>query len=151
MATGSGIEVVGLQQFRRDLKLAQTGLTRELSSALKKAGAPPLGRVKVLAGRTSRSPRSTGLLQKSYKVSVRGTAAYLKSSVPYAAGAEWGVYGKWAGFRLRYPGPEPGGRGRFAWRAVLEEREGIAEVLDRELRQLIELNGWATPTSGSVS
>lgn len=146
---GSGVEVVGLAQFRRDLKAAGDGLTRELPKALRKAGAPPLARVKVLAGRTQRSARSKGSLTKGYRITASGTAAYLKSSVPYAAGAEWGVYGKWAGFRLRYPGPEPGGRGRFAWRAVLEERDGIAEVLDRELRQLIELNGWATPATGA--
>lgn len=141
--SGPGIEVIGLQQFRRDLKAADAGLTRELSKALRAAGKPPLARVKVLAGRTSSGPRSTGQLARSYKIRVSGTAAYVASTVPYGAGAEWGVYGKWSGFRRRYPGPEPGGRGRFAWRAVLEEREGIEEVLTRSLRELLELNGWA--------
>jgi len=143
---GAEVEVVGLREFRAACRASGSGLTRDLTRALRAAGKPPLSRVKVLAGRTSSSPRATGLLAKSYKIAAAGTSAYVKNSVPYAAGAEWGVYGKWAGFRRRYPGPEPGGRGRFAWRAVLEQREEIAEILTRELEAMIAIQGWAAPS-----
>lgn len=145
MATAPGIEVVGLREFRAALKSSESGLTRDLTAALKLAGKPPLDRVKALAGRTTSSARSTGELVKSYSIRASGTSAYLRSSVPYGAGAEWGVYGKWAGFRRKYPGPEAGGRGRFAWRAVLEQRDEIEHVLSRELENLITVNGWAMP------
>jgi hypothetical protein len=57
-------------------------------------------------------------------------------------GAEWGRHGKWSGFS-RYPGPEPGGTGRFAWRAVQDRAEQLAGVITEEIRPRLELNGWA--------
>lgn len=137
-----GIEVVGLAELRRALRASGSGLTRELPKALRLAGKPPLDKARSLAGRTSSSPRSTGALQRSYKIRTAGTSAFLASSVPYGAGAEWGLYGKWAGFR-KYPGVEAGGRGRFAWAAVLTEREAITAVLTRALEDLLRLQGWA--------
>lgn len=144
MTTAPGVTVEGLNEFRRALRASQTGLSRELPKAIRAAGKPPLERVKELAGRTTASPRSTGALMKSYRVRTAGAVGNLASSVPYAAGAEWGVYGKWSGFR-KYPGVEAGGRGRFAWRAVLERRDAIESVITNELERLIELQGWATP------
>jgi hypothetical protein len=143
VAGAPGVEIEGLKEFRAALRASGTGLTRELSKAIRAAGKPPLARVKVLAGRTSSSPRSTGDLARSYKVRTAGASGYLQSGVPYGAGAEWGVYGKWSGFRRKYPGPEPGGRGRFAWRAVKESDDEIMAVITGELERLIEIQGWA--------
>lgn len=144
MTAAPGIEVEGLSQLRAACRASGSGLSRQIPKALRAAGRPPLERVKVLAGRTLTSPRSTGALMKSYKISTRGTSAYLQSGVPYGGGAEWGLYGKWSGFR-KYPGIEAGGRGRFAWRAVQEERDAIADLITRALNDLIEIQGWATP------
>lgn len=143
--TEPGITVDGLKEFRAALRASGSGLTRELPKALRLAGKPPLAETKALAGRTSVSPRSTGALQKSYKIRTSGTTAFVSSGVPYGAGAEWGVYGKWSGFRRYPPGPESAGRGRFAWKAVVEKRDEIAEVLYRALEDVIQVQGWATP------
>jgi len=117
---------------------------KELTKALKAAGVPPLSAVKHYAAATQASPRSTGALAASYKLGTSGASAFLRSRVPYAAGAEWGTKGKWAGFR-KYPGTEADGRGRFAWRAVYEQRDAIAAIITKNLEDLIEVHGWARP------
>jgi phage gpG-like protein len=144
MTTAPGIEIEGLTEFRRACRLAGNGLSRQVGKALRLAGKPPLERARALAARTTSSPRSTGALMKSYKIRTSGSSAFLQSGVPYGAGAEWGLYGKWSGFR-KYPGVEAGGRGRFAWKAVQDERDEIAEIITKALEHLIEIEGWATP------
>lgn len=143
-----GIEVENLAEFRRALKDTSTKLPRELTKALKAAGKPPLDRVKQLApvsrgGKSSANPYPPGSLRAGYVVRAAGSAASITNKVPYAGGADWGRFGKWEGFS-RYPGPE-GGLGRFAWRAVSESEERIAELMTEYLEPLLELEGWARP------
>lgn len=144
MTTGGlGVTVDGLDEFRRALRASGTGLTRELSKGIRAAGKPPLAKAKSYAGAIN-SPRSEGHLAKSYRVSARGTSGHLLSKVPYGAGADWGVYGKWSGFRRYPPGPESAGRGRFVWRAVMDTDREIEEVLTRAIEHLLTIQGWAS-------
>jgi hypothetical protein len=140
----AGIEVVGLNDLRRACRAAGGGLSRQVGKAIRTAGKSPLAKVRVYAGRTTSSSRSTGALLKSYKIRASGSSGYLQSTVPYGAGAEWGLYGKWSGFR-KYPGIEPGGRGRFAWRAVYESRDEIVKIISTELEDVLRIQGWANP------
>jgi phage gpG-like protein len=142
MAAASGIEVVGLKELRAACRSVNSALPREVTKALRAAGVPALAKVRGYAQATTGGSRSTGNLLKSYKIRTAGASASVASGVPYGAGAEWGLKGKWSGFR-KYPGPEPGGRGRFAWRGVLESRDEISAVLSRELEELIRIQGWA--------
>lgn len=127
----SGITIDNLAAFRRDLNAAEKGAGRELTAALKRAGIPVVARTKGLAA------KDTGRLASGYKVSVRGTNAWMTNTAPYAAGAEWGRRGKWSGF-MRYGGP-----GRFAARAVDQLDDVIAESIYRELDELVTIKGWA--------
>lgn len=128
------VKVEGLREFRAALRASEVGSTRQLSAALRVASLP------VVHKASSFAPSRTGALRGGYGVSVRGTRASIINRVPYAAGAEWGVRGKWAGF-LKYPGPE-GGRGRFAYRAVHESETLIVQSIYLAMRKIITVNGW---------
>ena len=141
-----GIEIENLAAFRRDLKAAADASPRELSAALREAGKPVLERVKQVAA-VGRPPKDKhpGLLRGSYRIRVRTTSAFLASTAPYGAGAEWGLHGNWKGFR-KYPAYGTGraaGRGRFAWRAVVEKEDEIFEVMTKRLQDIITIHGWA--------
>lgn len=141
VAPNAGVEIENLRQFRAALRASQTGAEKELRNGLKAAGVPVVARAKVVA------PMRTGALAAGYSVRVSGTNAVVANRVPYAAGAEWGRRGKWRGF-LRYPAFGTGsaaGRGRFAWRAVVEERPQILAIITEKLREIIGLQGWARP------
>ncbi len=144
--TEAGIEIENLAAFRRDLRAAVDASPREMVAALKKAGQPVLERVRQVAA-VGRGPKDKhpGLLRGSYVLSVRGAAAYLRSKAEYGAGAEWGLHGKWSGFR-KYPAFGTGassGRGRFAWRALIERQDEVQEIVTEELRDLLTIHGWA--------
>lgn len=150
--TISGVAIENLAQFRRDLRAAEASGTRDLVAALRAAGVPVVERASELApvgpteqGGVSGRQFPAGSLRSGYSVSVRATAASLVNKVPYSAGAEWGLYGKWSGFR-KYPAVGVGasaGRGRFAWRAVFERQEEIAAIIFEGLRELVTIRGWA--------
>lgn len=126
------VEIENLRAFQRDLRAAADASPRELTAALKKAGDPVVKRAAQL------SPRLTGALAGSYKAQVRGTTGSIQSGVPYGAGAEWGTKGKWSGFTKYGP---PGSR--FAGLAVDDAAEEIAEIIAKELQDIVELHGWA--------
>jgi hypothetical protein len=106
--------------------------------ALKAAGEP------VIAQASAESPQITGALAGSYRASVRGVTGEITSGVPYGAGAEWGARGKWTGF-ARYGSPGS----RFAGRAVQDKEAEIELILERGLRNLFEIHGWATGAAGA--
>ncbi len=138
---GPAIEIENLAAFRRALRISETGTARQLSAAIRKAGRPILERAGEVA------PHVTGELARSYRLRVAGTSGRIFSAAPYGAGAEWGLHGKWAGFR-KYQGFGTGasvGRGRFAWRAVVERQRQIIAVLSEGLEQIIKIQGWARP------
>lgn len=136
--TFKGIEIENLATFRKALRLAEDATPRELSKAIRTAGAPIVKRAGQLA------PHVTGELARSYTVRASGTTGKLFSKAPYGSGAEWGLHGKWRGFR-RYRGVGTGGRGRFALRAVMEREDETAAIITEELRDILELHGWARP------
>jgi len=123
------IIVQGLTEFRLAVRRAAATNPRLITTGLKKAGAP------ILAEASSRAPRRTGRLAGSLKTSVRGSRADIVSSVPYAGGAEWGSRGKWSGF----PGSPP----RFVVPAVESRLDAATLILERELRDVISIYGWA--------
>ena len=137
----AGLEITNLALFRKALRAAEDATPRELTKAIRAAGAPIVKRAGQVAARRS------GKLAASYTIRVSGTAGKLYSRVPYGVGAEWGFRGKWAGFR-RYKAYGTGasvGRGRFALRAVLEREDETARIITTELREILELHGWARP------
>jgi hypothetical protein len=136
--TLKGIEIENLAAFRKALRLADGATPRELSKAIRKAGQPIVKRAGQLA------PRVSGQLARSYTVRASGTTGKLYSRAPYGPGAEWGLHGKWKGFR-RYRAVGVGGRGRFALRAVVEREDETASIITDELREILTLHGWASP------
>lgn len=84
-----------------------------------------------------RAPEITGTLAGGYEV--RGTAGryWVTNEVPYAAGAEFGVHGKWRGFASAGPRAE---RFLFAAKRMLEEEMGAD--IRREIDRIMEANGW---------
>jgi hypothetical protein len=142
-----GVKIVGLDAFRADLKAASKAGPRALTKGLRAAGKPVLERTRFLAPITTRKVYASGPhpgeLKASYRIRIRGTQASIISTAPFGAGAEWGVHGRWRGF-LRYPGAaDDPTRGRFAWRAVLENRERIAAAVDAAMDEIETIYGWA--------
>lgn len=129
----TGVYIANLASFRRDLKRAIGANPVALTAAIKAAGKPVGERAQANAAPTYLS----GALQGGYSVSARGARGSVVNKVPYAAGAEWGQQGKWAGF-MKYGDP-----GRFAWKAVDEGSEEIAAVIMEGLREIVEIFGWA--------
>ncbi len=140
-AIKGGIEIVNLRSFLSDLRRAEDASGRELTAALKEAGRPVLERTRQVAAVRS------GRMRGGYVIRVRGTSASIQNAVPYSAGAEWGLHGKWSGF-TRYPAFGTGsaaGRGRFAWRAVVELQNEVARIVHEELTDIVQIHGWARP------
>ncbi|MGQ0669181.1 MAG: hypothetical protein ACT4PO_05855 [Actinomycetota bacterium] len=127
----SGIVVVGLAEFRTAVRRAAAISPRAISTGLKKAGVP------ILAQARANAPKLTGALAASYSTAVRGPRADIISRAPYGGGAEWGRFGKWAGF-ARY-GDIP----RFVWPAIEQRETEAALILEHELREVITIMGWA--------
>lgn len=136
----AGVRITNLKQFQAAIKAADAKSGRLMTQALKRAGTSPLlPRVKAVAAATVR----TGAFAGGFKISARGSSGFVVNAVPYAAGAEWGLQGKWAGFRDRYP-PAPGDqRGRFGWRAIRETEAELADAVYDELREFVTIGGWA--------
>lgn len=126
------IEIKGLAEFRRDVRRAEAANPRLTTLALKAAAVPIIARARATM------PSVSGDLQKGLKSSVRGTVGKIVSNVPYAGGSEWGMRGKWEGWVSRY-GPKP----RFVYPAVEASAPEVMEILDRELRDVIRIYGWA--------
>lgn len=132
MPTGSSVSITNLAAFRRDLKAAEDASPRELTKALKAAGAP------ILADVRGRVPHLTGTLAAGFKASARGSTGLIVNRVPYAAGSEFGRHGKWAGFE-RY-GSAPG---RFVGAALEAQGDEVARIIAAEMREIVEIHGWA--------
>lgn len=129
------VTVQGLKEFRRALKASQDANPRELTKALKVAGAPVVSQARSLAGAASR----TGAHAGGFSARAAGAKGSIVNRVPYAGGAEWGARGRWSGFN-RY-----GGRGsRFAGRAVDDKADEVQRIITEELREIITAQGWAT-------
>lgn len=130
MASGGGtVTVEGINEFRAAVRKAAGAAPKEIPLALKRAGVP------IVAQAAANAPHRSGRLAGGYKVAVKGTTASIVSSVPYAGGAEWGQFGKWAGFEGAPP--------RYVWPAVESQEEIVELIVENELRDIIGIYGWA--------
>jgi hypothetical protein len=138
VADAYGVRIENLAAFRSALKNSIWLAPRDLTIALKAAGQP------VVAQASADSARRTGALAGSYSATVRGVTGEITSGVPYGAGAEWGSHSKWTGF-AKYGAPGS----RFAGKAIQDKEAEVELILDRGLRNLFEIQGWATGAAGA--
>lgn len=134
-----GVEMTNLPKFLAAVRAADREIARDLYRGLTRAGRIAVDRAREVV------PVRTGRLRAGYYARVVRNQGEIASRVPYATGAEWGLHNQWKGFR-KYPAFGTGasrGRGRFAWRGVIERREEILEAVTKELQRAIELLGWA--------
>lgn len=132
MATKNwGVEAIGIKELRRDIKRAIAQTPREMSQAIKEAGAPALVRT------IAHTPRKSGRLAGGWRVSAAGTVGSLTNRVPYAGGAVWGKRGKWRGF-AKYGQPP-----RFAPPGIEDARPEIERILMDHLKTIVTFYGWA--------
>jgi hypothetical protein len=129
--TVAKVEIVGLAQFRADLKNVGREGPRALSKAIRAGGEP------IVSTASSKAPRRTGLLAGSYSIKTRATTGAVVNQAPYGAGAEWGRKGKWEGF-FRYGQPP-----RFAGAALTERADDVQDIISRGLDDIITIFGWA--------
>lgn len=129
MASGGTVTIQGINEFRAAVRKAAGAAPKEIPLALKRAGVP------IIAQAAASAPHRTGRLAGGYKVAVKGTTASIVSSVPYAGGAEWGQFGKWAGFEGAPP--------RYVWPAVESQEEAVELIVEHELLEIIGIYGWA--------
>jgi hypothetical protein len=127
------ISITNLAEFRADLRAAAASAPRDLTKALRLAGAP------IVAEASSLTPVRSGALAKSYRASVSGTTGRITSTVPYAGGAEFGRFGKWKGF-----GRYGASGGRFAGRSIDDQAEVVLLLIGQGLKAIIEIRGWAS-------
>ncbi len=126
---GEVVEIIGLAEFRRDLKRAGLG-TKDATAAMKKAGAP------VLAKAAAYAPRGKGTLAGSGKISAVGTKGRVIFKPVYAPGAEFGVHGRWVGFE------KWGSTPRFGYRALAETSDQVFQIVTAELNDVLTVYGW---------
>ena len=133
----AAVQVEGLNETRRDLRLIDQQLPRELGQAMKAAAQP------VLETARSNTPVRTGRLQQSLRLSAAGTRVSIVSRVPYANVIEWG------GTTGR--GHRPGGGGgsvrikgrHMATRAAEQKHDEFVNALARSLDEFFARHGWA--------
>ena len=129
MAQSTGIVVVGLKEFRAAVRAADVLAPKAIAAGLKVAGTP------ILAQARANAPGRVGT---SLSIATSGPKASIVSSLPFQGGSEWGVRGKWAGWVAKYGSPP-----RFVYPAVEAKSEEAGLILMEELKQVIEIMGWA--------
>lgn len=129
------VEMTNLRRFMLSLRQADRSIRSEMYRGIVRAGRPVAQRASELA------PVRTGRLASGYYARARMGSGEVLNRMPYGAGAEWGLHGKWRGFR-RYPAAA-GERGRFAWRALVEKQDEVRDIITAEMQRVIELMGWA--------
>ena len=134
---GEVVEIVGLAEFRRDLKRAGLG-TKDATAAMKKAGAPVLAKAAAYAPKGSGEGGDThpGQLAGSGKISAAGTKGRVVFKPFYAPGAEFGVHGRWQGF------DKWGSVPRFGYRALGESADQVFQIVTTELDDVLTAYGW---------
>lgn len=80
----ASVRVEGLKELRRDLRLIEKDLPRDLGRTMKTAVEPVASKAAGLA------PVLTGRLARSVKPSAQGTNAAIRSRLPYANVIAWG-------------------------------------------------------------
>jgi hypothetical protein len=126
---GEVVEIVGLAEFRRDLKRAGLG-TKDATAAMKKAGAP------VLAKAAGYAPKDKGTMAAGGRISAAGTKGRVIFKAVQAPGAEFGAHGRWVGFE-KWGSPP-----RFGYRALAEESENVFNIVTAELHDVLTVLDW---------
>jgi hypothetical protein len=145
------IQIVGLAQFRRDLKKIDEGLAKELTKYLREIGKKTQGEAKKLTpiGKPYQSKgkkHRPGTLQRSIRLSVKARQMSLYSDLPYAPAHEWGARGQADG-RIR-PRAEFGvppmtiPRSQMLGKAVLRRRPEMEQELMDMVDHLARINGF---------
>jgi hypothetical protein len=132
---GEVVEIVGLAEFRRDLKRAGES-TKDLTAAMKKAGAPVLAKAATYAPRGGEGDPHAGQLAGSGKISAAGSKGRVIFKPYYAPGAEFGAHGRWQGF------DKWGSPPRFGYRALAESSEQVFQIVTTELNDMLTVFGW---------
>lgn len=135
MAAGVQMELNGLVEFRHALDQAADATPRELTSALKSASK------KVAMEARGYAPRKSGKLAKGYKPYARSgktkVETGVRNKVPYAPGAEFGMKGKWKGFR------HLGARAkRILFKAWAHWKDRLPREVFREVSRVAQAHGW---------
>lgn len=127
------LTIEGLKEFRADLRRSHAHSPRLLTQAIKAAGVPFREAAMGLYDRAS----DTGFLRDQTKIRARATSGFLANTAPYAQGAEFGLHGKWRGFR-KY-----GARAdRFIFPALEKGAPAAFEVMTEQLSELLTILGW---------
>lgn len=132
--TVNQVKVVGLNEFRSALRAAIGKSPVELRKALHKAGEPVIAESR---RRIPIGPGRGGHLRDSLVTRVQLTRGRITSKQPYAGGAEWGRFGKWAGWTRRY-GSQP----RFVWPSLERKGEEVRDIIALELSEILRAFGW---------
>jgi hypothetical protein len=127
------IRIEGLRELRMALKHAEDANPRELTRALKEAGKPVPPVIRVNA------PRLTGELAASVgEPRATGTKGRIPITAPHAPFVEFQRRGRaGATWSAKY-GPPP----RFGYRSLDSKETEIANILDRELKEILTAHGW---------
>lgn len=136
MTEGPRVAVEGLRAFQADVRKVQPELRREVPRALKQA----TERV-VLPVSKALTPKRTGRLAASERVSARQTTVSITSRLPYANVQHWGgTTGR--GHTRSHPGATRVKKTLFAVRAVERTSFVLVEEIGRELEATFRRNGW---------
>lgn len=130
---GFTVKVEGLKEFRKALRDSAEANPRELTRALKSAGAvlPP----KIRAN----APRKTGALAASVgSVTASGTKGRVPVRAKYAAPVEFSKRGAAAQTLSAKYGAPP----RYAYKAVGDAADQVIERIYDELENIVTAHGW---------
>lgn len=121
----AGVEISNLAAFRRDIAKARLA-TRDLTKALKAAGAPALAAAK------QHAPVGQGTLARSGKISVSKTTGKIIFPPVYAPRAAFAkAFGRW--------GPAP----RFGLPDLVATQDQVLKLLTQGIWDLLTVYGWA--------
>lgn len=146
MAVITNVVVLGLSEFRRDLRRAHKALPRELTKALREAGKPARA---AAAGRVPRG--ATGRTAAAFRIRASGRLGRIVNPLPHAGVLEWATtFMRKSRSPGRAPhqvtmrkGPPPP---RYAQPAVASVAPIIAVIIHRELQRIITAFGWFRET-----
>jgi hypothetical protein len=124
------VEVKGLAEFRRDLRLMEPEVGKDVQRVLRGAVAMVAAQASLLA------PRKTGALAGSYRPYTRGNRAGVRSRLPYAGVVEYGGTISPRGTPIKFRRSLP------VTRAVLREQDEIVEALAGGIQAAAHRTGW---------
>lgn len=128
------VEIIGLRELRRDLKGSERALDRELSRGLRMGGRPVGELAQALA------PKRSGELAGDWHLQSSGTHTEVVFGAEHAPIIEFAGLGRYRSLTERY-GPPP----RFGHRALEIKQDEVAEIVFREISEVVAARGWFFP------